>query len=341
MKKNLYVFVAAGVVVAVGALFVASILTRRTGGGVSGREVGLARHDFVRHDFSVGLPENWKIEAPAGNATLRAFDPVSAETDRVVAQLFVLSETFPQPLTFAQYLNIKLEMHRKEYPSFAPGRAAEMRINGTRAWRLRYSYKVEASSVEAVMYLFYDDSRGFALSCGALAPAFEKLEPTFDRIAQSFSVINPILLTDYVNTGAGFKIKYPRDWTTEEKNRGIAFLAKSRPEGPYDRYAENMKVAIDDLGTERRLEWFVESGLEAARANKTYTLLESEYTTIGGVDAHRIVYTFEADGLTVKSLAYALVRGRYGYLVSFASTADAFGDWRGRFEKIAHTFEFR
>jgi hypothetical protein len=147
----------------------------------------------------------------------------------------------------------------------------------------------------------------------------------------------------YYDRASGFSIKYPESWSIIEGHSEDEPLVEglSPWEDDYDEFAEHVTVDVELVEAGTSLEAYFHETIEAQAAEiPGFQLTEQARMKIDGEDAIWIVFSLESEGGMITVLAYTMIRGERGYLVSCVAQATKFGSYRPLFEEVARTFRF-
>jgi len=154
--------------------------------------------------------------------------------------------------------------------------------------------------------------------------------------------------TKYSDFFEDFQFQYPEDWTMEEDTGDIYLTVMSPLLDDDDFLMEGMNIIIDDLpGVEADddLAEAVDLAIEGLEDEMDEFVLESrEETKLSGVNAERIEYTWEMDGIEVFMIQVIAVSPELEkqYVLTFSNFEDgyAFDEWNDIFEEIIDSFCF-
>lgn len=151
-----------------------------------------------------------------------------------------------------------------------------------------------------------------------------------EALAQSF--------TPYTNPGGGFTIMYPGNW--ERRMVGTTMVALSPQESPADTFRENVNVVFETLPAPMTPQQYaLLSRQTMQRQLNNFVMIEQGGAGVAGQPAHYMVYQhFMGQNLTV--LAYFLVRGNRGYVITCSASPQTFARFRPFFVQIANTLSF-
>jgi hypothetical protein len=134
----------------------------------------------------------------------------------------------------------------------------------------------------------------------------------------------------------GVKINYPSNWRVEKGKRpSTLVLFKSPKEGPSDMIFENVVISLYDIAIET-LEQLVPLFINQHRKNfHNLTLIESVPTTLGGRQAHRLVFDSEGKRL----MTVFVVEKNKVYEIGYGSIPSKFDSYLPIVQKMLDSFE--
>ncbi|MCX5868647.1 MAG: DcrB-related protein [Proteobacteria bacterium] len=145
----------------------------------------------------------------------------------------------------------------------------------------------------------------------------------------------------------GLKIDHPADWPTAfehkmiKENRVIniiAFLTPDNKPGDIDNFVNIIAYPVpqgvslpDHVANEI---------VDMQTFYRGFQMLDSSDTTLGGLPAHRLVYTFSQGGIEYKKLQIHVLKGQQGYALGYLQDVKNFDWYMRQVEKMAKSFEF-
>jgi len=145
----------------------------------------------------------------------------------------------------------------------------------------------------------------------------------------------------YYNKEKGFSIRFPDQWEKKEGLMGTAVAALSPQQDPADDFRENVNVVVEDMPKALGLEEYFQANLaNMGRLMTDYREVERGELTVYKNDARWLVYSHSMGLVETKVLAYILVRGSRGYVITCSAAPDQFPEYRAQFEEIGRSFRF-
>jgi hypothetical protein len=149
----------------------------------------------------------------------------------------------------------------------------------------------------------------------------------------------------HVDFRNGLKVKYPALWMKQERPADappmgplVAFL--SPPEGPADRFRENLNITVDNLpGTVTLEEYERFSSAQLAQQMPQARLLEARDATLAGRPARRWLVTGPLGPLTLNWLIVSTVAKGKAYGLTYSAEATRFATYLGTIEEMIASFE--
>jgi hypothetical protein len=142
-------------------------------------------------------------------------------------------------------------------------------------------------------------------------------------------------LATYSNPNLGFSLEYPSNWQREE------ILTFVSPQGGIDNRApEVIRVTTEVLPTsDYNLERYTEAALGQVEVFQDFRLLNSSSTTLGGLPANLIVYTFTDESQTpLQNLQVWAVKDGMAYVITYGGTPEEFDSSLPAFQSIIDSF---
>jgi hypothetical protein len=139
----------------------------------------------------------------------------------------------------------------------------------------------------------------------------------------------------YNNTNLGFSLEYPTNW---EKEESLTFVS---PQGGIgNRTPEAISITTEVLPTsDFNLERYTEAALGQVEVFQDFRLLNSSSTTLGGLPAHIIVYTFTDESQTpLQNLQVWTVKDGTAYVITYGGTPEEFDSSLPAFQRIIDSF---
>jgi hypothetical protein len=142
-------------------------------------------------------------------------------------------------------------------------------------------------------------------------------------------------LVPYNNPNLGFSLEYPTNW---EKEESLTFVS---PQGGIgNRTPEVISITTEVLPTsDFNLDRYTEAALGQVEVFRDFRLLNSSSTTLGGLPAHLIVYTFTDESQTpLQNLQVWTVKDGTAYVITYGGTPEEFDSSLPAFQRIIDSF---
>lgn len=139
----------------------------------------------------------------------------------------------------------------------------------------------------------------------------------------------------YNNPNLGFSLEYPTNW---EKEESLTFVS---PQGGIgNRTPEVINITTEVLPTsDFNLERYTEAALGQVEVFQDFRLLNSSSTTLAGLPAHLIVYTFTDENQTpLQNLQVWTVKDGMAYIVTYGGAPEEFDSSLPAFQSIIDSF---
>ncbi len=142
----------------------------------------------------------------------------------------------------------------------------------------------------------------------------------------------------YTNPAGGFTIMYPGNW--EQRMVGTTVVALSPQEGPTDTFRENVNVVFEPLNMALTPQQYAMASLNAMqRQLNGFALAEQGPAMVAGRPAHYMIYN-HIMGQNLSVLAYFLVVGNRGYVITCTASPAQLMRYRPGFVQISNTLRF-
>jgi PsbP-like protein len=146
----------------------------------------------------------------------------------------------------------------------------------------------------------------------------------------------------YNNPSLGFSLEYPSDWQKDDSQPDAPTLI-SPPGG-----SGNMAPEIINVGTEVLpssnfgLDSYTDAAIGQVQSFQDFRLLNSSSTTLGGLPAHMIVYTYtdEEDQIPLQNLQAWTVKDGIAYIITYGGTPDEFDSSLPTLQSVMDSFRF-
>lgn len=143
----------------------------------------------------------------------------------------------------------------------------------------------------------------------------------------------------YESPKDGYAIDFPSRWQTREQVMGTSVISLSPLESKKDTFAENVNVVVEELGAGATLDAYTETSVKVLEQYlNAPKLIENKRVTLGGLPAQRLVYEHTQGQFKLRGLAYLVVAGSKGYVLTCTAEKAQFAKYLAQFEKICRTF---
>jgi hypothetical protein len=143
-------------------------------------------------------------------------------------------------------------------------------------------------------------------------------------------------LTPYSNPNLGFTLEYPSNWTRQES---LAFV--SSQVGIGNQAPELITIDTEVLPTlDFSLDTYTNLTLRQAQESlQDFKLLNSSSTTLAGLPAHMIVYSFTpSQNTTLQNLATWTIKDGMVYIITYIATPEEFESSLPALRSVLDTF---
>jgi hypothetical protein len=142
-------------------------------------------------------------------------------------------------------------------------------------------------------------------------------------------------LVSYSNPNLGFSLEYPSEW---EKEESLTFVS---PQGGIgNRTPEVISITTEVLPTsDFSLDSYTEAALGQVESFQDFRLLNSSSTTLAGLPAHMILYTFTDESQTpLENLQVWTIKDGIAYVITYGGTPEEFDSSLPTFRSVMDSF---
>jgi hypothetical protein len=141
-------------------------------------------------------------------------------------------------------------------------------------------------------------------------------------------------LVPYNNPNLGFSLEYPSDW---QKDESLSFTTPQG--GTSDRSPEVINVVTEVLPSSNfSLDSYTDAAMSQVESFENFQLLNSSSTTLGGLPAHMIVYTFTDDLTPLQNLQTWTVKDGVAYIITYGGVPEEFDSSLSALQSIMDSF---
>jgi hypothetical protein len=144
-------------------------------------------------------------------------------------------------------------------------------------------------------------------------------------------------LVPYNNPNLGFSLEYPSDWQKEES------LSFTTPQGGTgDRAPEVINVVTEVLpSSDFSLDSYTDAAMGQVESFENFQLLNSSSTTLGGLPAHMIVYTFTDEQTPLQNLQAWTVKNGMAYVITYGGVPEEFNSSLPALQSVLDSFSLQ
>jgi hypothetical protein len=144
-------------------------------------------------------------------------------------------------------------------------------------------------------------------------------------------------LVPYNNPNLGFSLGYPSDWQKEES------LSFTSPQGGTgDRAPEVINVVTEVLpSSDFSLDSYTDAAMGQVESFENFQLLNSSSTTLGGLPAHMIVYTFTDEQTPLQNLQAWTVKNGMAYVITYGGVPEEFNSSLPALQSVLDSFSLQ
>jgi hypothetical protein len=157
----------------------------------------------------------------------------------------------------------------------------------------------------------------------------------------TFNLGNPTTPASPTNTydsGKGFSIKYPSDWTKDEpKNGAISVLFGM----PTNNDTENLNVQVWNLSANETLVSRTAVLLPAVQSFSNFTQIEAVNTNLAGNPAYKVVYTANIGGDLLKLTQIWTVKNGKEYIITYKAAPNNYDTYASTAQQMIDSFQIK
>lgn len=143
----------------------------------------------------------------------------------------------------------------------------------------------------------------------------------------------------YFNLKGKYSVKFPNGWKKKEHYQSIDLVAESPQEGPSDNFIENINISIEDVEEKTTLPLFFDEKVkEMFDFIDSMQILNKGETKINLLKARWVIYAYPNFRIRAKDVAYFLVSGNRGYIITCSAQAGKFEQYRKVFDEVCMSF---
>jgi hypothetical protein len=147
----------------------------------------------------------------------------------------------------------------------------------------------------------------------------------------------------YQNEELGYSCRYPADWEFQANPGGTLVLFA----GPMDSdnvFRININIIIEELVdyADISLDDYTEiSEIQFQESLDDYQRLALNDTSISGMTAKLITYSFALDTLEIKGTQAFFIRDNIAYIITYSATPETYSEYYPEFELVFMSFNFK
>jgi hypothetical protein len=146
--------------------------------------------------------------------------------------------------------------------------------------------------------------------------------------------------SNYTNATAGVRLQYPLGWNITEGN-GTGSATTFSPPGGGEAY---VGLIYNDMSSSKRSLDEYKNGYVVSVTTEgnlyNYTLVSTENTTLGGMPAYNLTFTYTnpSNGLAMKLVTMVTMKDYKGYLLYYGAPSGSFPGYQNDFSNMANSF---
>lgn len=140
-----------------------------------------------------------------------------------------------------------------------------------------------------------------------------------------------------------YTLEYPGNWTIQEAARYVGFYSAKENSG--DAFVENIIISADDVESQKpgvTLDEVADSWIRQNRNDMPGGVMgEAENTTLAGITAKTVTYTFTNEGIDVKGTAIISLKDGIAYVLVYTAEAKSYDKFLEGLTQITSSFEIK
>jgi hypothetical protein len=147
----------------------------------------------------------------------------------------------------------------------------------------------------------------------------------------------------YTNSKAGYTLQYPGDWIQRDETRVTAFY--SPKEDDNDKFLENVVISADDVESQKSgitLDDLTQIWVQQNQKDITdgsFKMLDQGTTTIGGIPANVVTYTFTNEGKSIKGRGTVALKSGIAYVIVYTAEVDSYDQFVSGADMVISSFQ--
>lgn len=139
----------------------------------------------------------------------------------------------------------------------------------------------------------------------------------------------------YFNFTKGIRMKYPCTWFKEERMTEPAIVAfLSSPEGPTDRFRENVNVMMESLPPGATFQNYIEFTLQQTQYVPGFQLVESTPSTIASLPGYRFGYTYFNGPVHLRCQQFFINKGVKVFTITYTAETTSYDKFLSMVESM-------
>lgn len=137
-----------------------------------------------------------------------------------------------------------------------------------------------------------------------------------------------------------YKITLPENWQVQRGFMGLDVFAAAPFENKEVGSRANISVISTEGDQELTLDQYFNLNIENLKSKLSdFKQIESGKAMLSGTEARKLVYSHQMNGLDIKVIQYFILKGKKGYVITCAASADVFPKYADTFERSVRTFQ--
>lgn len=146
-------------------------------------------------------------------------------------------------------------------------------------------------------------------------------------------------LNPYENPEQGFKINYPAEWSTQNRDdfiaRGVMFISPKEDEKDFQ---EEVSVLVEELPDNTSLAQYTEESLNEIKRLSDPKTRNPEITNLGDREGRKVIYLGEEHGHSVKRMQTWVLQKNLAYVITYTASPEQYETYLPEVEEMIESF---
>jgi|GEM_PF-4131163 len=289
----------------------------------------------------ISYPETWEVKHVPGRVLTISSPQVQKKNYSTSSiNLVVVSvDSLGKHITNKEVLQILESAYQNEFTGYKKVSDEFITINGYEGVRLIFQCELEHVKLQFMTWAFINKKNTYVFTCKAKANSFDKVRPTFDEMLASFRINEKVTYLPYVDSAFGIRVNRPNDWRVIRDSASIFSLYS--PEEPPHNYSEaSMSLIISAAGNANLKELSDQMQKVCVKEYSGFKKVHSERFTARNFEGTKLVFTGTKQKVNLEVALYGFLSEGKAYLLTCATHATYFEQYRAIFDSIINSVEF-